>query len=62
MLIADGSITEEQLNEALAAQNERDDLLGAILISLGYIDEEILLDCLRRQGTIVKAKTRRDRA
>lgn len=48
VLIEDKLITEEQLNEALAAQKEKGTLLGETLIELGYIKEEALAQELEK--------------
>jgi type IV pilus assembly protein PilB len=54
LLIEGGEITHEQLNEALKIQKKDGDLLGAILVKLGYLDDVVLLDFLKMQGTKVK--------
>ncbi len=54
MLIKAKEITEEQLNEALGIQKKNDEMLGVVLINLGYLDDETLINFLRMQGTIVK--------
>ena len=53
-LIEGEEISEEQLRQALIVQKNDGDLLGAILVKLGYLDEEILLEYLKMQGTHVK--------
>ena len=59
MLIEGGEISQEQLDEALSIQKEEGKLLGFIMVKLGYIDEDVLLDYLELQGT--KINTRRDK-
>jgi MSHA biogenesis protein MshE len=56
MLVQGGEITQEQLDEALETQKKKQegDLIGAILISLGYLDEIVLMEYLKKQGTHVK--------
>ncbi len=54
LLIEGKEITQEQLDEALRIQKKDGDLLGAILVNLGYLDEGVLLEFLRMQGTQVK--------
>ncbi|MFH0975179.1 MAG: hypothetical protein V1874_05280 [Spirochaetota bacterium] len=54
LLIDGGEITREQLEEALKIQKKDGDLLGAILMNLGYLDESTLLEFLKMQGTKVK--------
>jgi type IV pilus assembly protein PilB len=54
LLIEGKEITQEQLNEALRIQKKDGDLLGAILVNLGYLDEGVLLEFLKMQGTQVK--------
>ena len=59
MLIGDNVITEDQLEEALEIQKKKWDYLGCILVDLGYLETDILLDYLKQQGTIVKIKKRK---
>ena len=40
LLIEKGIITQEQLNQALEKQKETGDLLGAILLGMGFVSEE----------------------
>ena len=54
LLIEGKEITQEQLDEALRIQKKDGDLLGAILVNLGYLDDGVLLEFLRMQGTQVK--------
>jgi hypothetical protein len=54
LLIEGGEITSEQLDEALKVQRKDGDLLGAILVNLGYLDDDILLEYLKMQGTTIK--------
>jgi hypothetical protein len=54
LLIEGKEITQEQLDEALSIQKKDGDLLGAILVNLGYLDDGVLLEFLRMQGTQVK--------
>ena len=54
LLILGGEITKNQLKEALEIQKRDGDLIGAILINLGYLDEPILVEYLKMQGTRVK--------
>ncbi len=42
ILIEKGIITQEQLDEALVKQEETGDLLGAVLLGLGFVDEETM--------------------
>ncbi len=52
LLVEDGVITDEQLDTALAMQRSRRDqknLLGVILIRLGYIDMDTLIKYLEIQ-------------
>lgn len=58
ILIEDNVITEEQLNEALEIQKNEKNLLGVILVRLGYLDDDTLLEYLKMQGTRVKIKQR----
>lgn len=58
MLMDDGIITKEQLEQALDIQKKDGAMLGAILVELAFIDEEILLDYLKKQGTRVKVEAR----
>jgi type IV pilus assembly protein PilB len=54
LLIENRLITQEQLDEALKIQRKDGDLLGAILVNLGYLDDETLLDYLKMQGARIK--------
>src|SRR3990167_4697442 len=49
LLRKDGQITKFQLDEALAAQKKSGGRLGQTLISLGFIDEETIINFLSRQ-------------
>jgi type IV pilus assembly protein PilB len=51
-LVADGLITTEQLQRALTAQKGTRDKLGGILVRMGYLTEDKLLDFLSRQYNI----------
>jgi type IV pilus assembly protein PilB len=53
LLIEGKEITPEQLDEALKIQKKDGDLLGVILVNLGYLDDNILLEYLKMQGTRV---------
>ncbi len=54
LLIENGLITPEQLDEALGVQRKDGDLIGNILVNLGYLDDDALLEYLKMQGTIIK--------
>lgn len=49
LLLEDGSITQQQLDEAIADQSRNGRKLGATLIGLGYLDESELVESLARQ-------------
>ena len=49
ILISDGLLTQEQLEEALTQQKQTHERLGAVLIEYGYITEKELIDALRNQ-------------
>ena len=49
LLLQDGLITEEQLNRALEDQNQSGERVGAALIKLGYIGEDVLAEFIARQ-------------
>jgi len=49
MLVNDGVLTESQLAEALARQGKTRDRLGAVLIEMKVLDEEVLLKYLGAQ-------------
>ena len=49
LLVQDGLINQEQLDQALAEQKRRGRKLGATLIDLGYVTEDQVLDSLARQ-------------
>ncbi|MFH1728973.1 MAG: protein kinase [Pseudomonadota bacterium] len=52
ILIADGIITENKLNEALLKQENDDRKLGLILLELGYINKENLYKALSKQYNV----------
>jgi hypothetical protein len=54
LLMDGGEINHEQLEEALEIQKHDGDLLGVILVKLGYIEDDTLLEFLQMQGTHVK--------
>jgi type IV pilus assembly protein PilB len=49
LLVARGAITADALTSALAQQSERGKLLGQVLIDLGLLDEQRLLEVLSEQ-------------
>ncbi|MFW6156735.1 MAG: GspE/PulE family protein [Armatimonadota bacterium] len=49
MLIEKGHITDEQLEEALAAQEQSTQRIGEILMDLGFIEQEPLFETLAEQ-------------
>lgn len=49
LLVTEGLITEQQLQQALQVQKGSNEKLGAILIRLGVLQEERLIDLLARQ-------------
>ena len=49
LLIKQGLISQDQLADALMAQNETGEKLGAILLSLGHVQEESIAATLSRQ-------------
>ena len=49
LLTSSKLITQKQLEEALAVQNERGGLLGQILVSLKYVTEEAIAQALTAQ-------------
>lgn len=49
LLRKDGQITKFQLDEALASQKKSGGRLGQVLVSLGFIDEETIINFLARQ-------------
>jgi type IV pilus assembly protein PilB len=51
-LVADGLITSDQLQRALSAQKGTRDKLGGILVRMGYLTEEKLLEFLARQYNV----------
>lgn len=52
LLIQDGVITEEQLQNALDQQKESGHRIGRVLVDLGYVDEEKFLTFLSQQLNI----------
>jgi type IV pilus assembly protein PilB len=49
LLIADGQLSEEQLNQALAYQHRHGGRLGAILLKMGFVTEEAMIKMLGSQ-------------
>lgn len=49
MLISEGIIAQEQLNEAVSAQGREGGKLGEVLIRLGYVSEEQIVIALSKQ-------------
>jgi MSHA biogenesis protein MshE len=52
LLVENGIISNQQLEQALGTQKQTGNKLGRTLIELGFIDEESLLDLLSRQLAI----------
>ncbi len=48
LLVEDGIVTQEQLDEALRIQRESGEIFGNILVERGYVDESKLLQILAR--------------
>ncbi len=49
LLIAEGLLTEEQLNQALASQHRQGGRLGTILLKMGVVTEEAMIKALGSQ-------------
>ncbi|HCE01337.1 MAG TPA: type II secretion system protein GspE, partial [Armatimonadetes bacterium] len=60
LLLAHRLITQEQLDQALALQRERPGSLGSILVSLGFITEDLLLQALAAQHGVSAWRLERD--
>lgn len=58
LLIEHGAINSDQLEEALALQKERGGRVCQVLIDLGYLSEERLLECLGSQTGVVSVNVR----
>ena len=57
MLLENGEITRQQLDEALEIQKKEGGLLGIILVNLGYIGEQSLVKYLAVQAErVVKSE------
>ncbi len=52
LLLQEGLITTEQLNRALDDQRQSGERLGAVLIRLGYISDDVLIEFLSRQFNV----------
>ncbi len=50
LLVEDGVITQDQLNQALSIQKKEGGLIGIILMNLGFIDEPTLVKYLAIQA------------
>ena len=49
LLVKAKVITEDQLKQALTIQTEKGGKLGSVIINMGFITEELLLDTLATQ-------------
>jgi type IV pilus assembly protein PilB len=49
LLVQEGLITPDQLNKALQDQHHDGERIGAVLIKLGFISEEVLVDFIAKQ-------------
>ena len=58
LLVAQGAVTEEQLAEGLQLQKERGGKICQVLINLGYLTEESLLEVLGSTKGVVSVKLR----
>ena len=57
MLLENGEITRQQLDEALEIQKKEGGLLGIILVNLGFINEQSLVKYLAIQAErVVKSE------
>ena len=57
LLVEDGVITQEQLDEALNIQKNEGGLIGIILVNKAYIDEQTLVKYLAMQAErVVKSE------
>jgi hypothetical protein len=57
MLLENGEVTRQQLDEALEVQKKDGGLLGIILVNLGHISEQILVKYLAVQAErVVKSE------
>lgn len=57
MLLENGEVTRQQLDEALAIQKKDGGLLGIILVNLGFINEQSLVKYLAIQAErVVKSE------
>lgn len=50
ILVDNGEITQDQLDEALAIQKKEGGLIGIILVNLNYLDEQSLVKYLAIQA------------
>ncbi|HNX59166.1 MAG TPA: hypothetical protein PKK43_08695 [Spirochaetota bacterium] len=57
MLLENGEITQQQLDEALEVQKKEGGLLGIILVNLGHLSEQSLVKYLAVQAErVVKSE------
>ena len=49
ILVKEGLISTEQLNQAIDSQQNSGDMLGSIITKLGFIDEIVLVEFLSKQ-------------
>ena len=52
LLVQEGAINSEQLDQALSAQKEQGGKIGEVLVKLGFVTEDKLLECLSKQLNI----------
>ena len=52
LLIEDKIITKKQLNKALEKQDQNGGLLGMILLSMGYINRDVLMSYISREDQL----------
>ena len=53
MLVENGVITKEQLDKAVGIQKDEGGLIGIILVNMGVISEQKLVEYLAMQAKIV---------
>src|SRR5262249_61334174 len=49
ILLEQNVLTDEQLQQAIGEQRRTGELLGAALVRMGFVSEDILVGCLHRQ-------------
>ena len=59
LLLQEGLVEPDQLNRALEEQRHSGERVGAVLIKLGYISDDVLVEFLSKQFRVPAVNTAR---